>query len=328
MVNTQFLGAGVQVQGQGGSAGRGGEAEDDDLKDLADKDDGVQLAAEGHDQGIPNEQIHQQQDHADDDVSEGGLQIVDTVGGEGSAQQHKDGGGAELLNNKVQEHHDDIANLGAEVVNNALLAQIQLVHAQAHHNGDEHNAQNSVVDAEGGADVAGDDVQDDVQGVGAGGTGGGGNALDGDVEQAGIESEQTESTGKDQSDDAGQHEPADGLGGNTAKGGSLADLADGHNHRGEDHGNDNQLQRPDEQLATDVEKADGAFTACRSDILEQKTVDGAPCGTAVAEDLSHGHEDQSGENTGDHGNEHLNGELVAFIEFLHANLSSFFVYRM
>ena len=312
-VNTQFLGGGIQIQGQCCGTGGGGEAEHDHLEDLLDEDVGVQLADQADVEGIANKEISQQNRHCQHAVSQSRLKIINAVSGKSPAQQHKDGNRTKLCHSEAQEGNHDLADLFAEAVDHAFLAQAQLVHAETDHHGDENHAQNGVVDTQRCADVAGDDVQDHQQGVGSGGAGACGHTLNVNIEQAGLIEDQCDDTGDHQCNGAGHHKPADGFGGNTAQGGCLADLTDGHDHRAEHHRDDDQLQSPDEQLAADIKQAHSAFRTLCGNILEQDIVDHTPGCALCAQILSERHEKQAYKNTGHHSNQHLNGKFVVII---------------
>ena len=147
------------------------------------------------------------------------------------------------------------------------------------------------------------------------------------IEQTGLEEQQRHGTGDHQSDGAGHHEPADGLGGDAAQGGGLADLADGHDHGAEDHGHDDQLQRADEQLTADVEEADGALGALGGDVLEEDVVGQGPDLAVRSEELTDCHEQQTHEDAGDHGDQHPDRQLVAVVDFLHCMIPFYLLFQ-
>ena len=74
-----------------------------------------------------------------------------------------------------------------------------------------------------------------------------------DIEQTGLVEDHSDGTGCNQSNGAGHHKPSDGFGGNTTKGGSLADLADCHHNGTENHGDNNELKGADKKLAANIE---------------------------------------------------------------------------
>ena len=318
-VNAQLFGGRVQIQRQSCCAGGGGEAKDNHLEDLSDENEGVELADQADVQGIGDEQIAQQNGLGQNTVCQSRLQVIDAIGGEGAAQEHKDGNRAKLLNSETQEGDHDLADFLTEAVDHAFLTQTQLVHAQAHNNRDEHNAQHCIVDAQGGTDVAGDDVQDHQQRVGTDGPCAGSHTLDMDIEQSRLVEEHCDGTGGNQSDGAGHHEPTDGLGGHAAQGGSFTDLADRHHHRTKHHGDNDQLQCANKQLATDIKQADGTFGVCRSNILEQDLVHENPDSAVCSKVLSGCHEEKARQNAGYHGDQHLNGKFIVVIYTFHRN---------
>ena len=180
--------------------------------------------------------------------------------------------GAKLPDNKVQEHHNDLAGFLTQAINRAFLAQIQGVDAQTHNNGNEHNGKHGIVNTEGSANVAGNDIQNDQQRIGTGSAGSSAQAFHLHMEQTHVKTYKRDRAGQCQSNGSGHHEPANGLAGNTAQSSGLIDLADGHNHRGEHHGNNDQLQSANKHLTADIEQTQCAFTAGGGDVLEQNVL--------------------------------------------------------
>ena len=103
-----------------------------------------------------------------------------------------------------------------------------------------------------------------------------------------------------------EQEPEEGLGRDAAHGAGIGDAADGQRDGGEDHRDDDQLQRLDEELADDIEDAEGALCALCGDILEQELVDRGPDLTLPAGDeaLAQEHEGEARRQAADQRNGH------------------------
>ena len=276
LIDAEILGADLDVQGESGCAGRGGEAEDGHVGDLLNEGDGVLLCAQRHHQRIGHQQEDEEQDHRDHHIHQSGLEVINAVDGEGAGQQHEDCKGREVCDDEVQEDHHHVVHLAQQAAEGGSTALTQHIHAQAHGHGQEHRGEHCAVAAKGSDDVGGDDVEHHVQGVGAGGAGGPGEALDVGVEQAHGIGGVAHASGQCQRHKGAEQEPEEGLGRDAAHGAGIGDAADGQRDGGEDHRDDDQLQCFDEELADDVEEAERTFRALCGDVLEEQVVDGLP----------------------------------------------------
>ena len=296
LIHAELFLADLDVQGQGRSAGRGGEAENGHVCDLFDELDGVQLGTQCHDQRIGHHKEDQQQDHRDHHIDQRGLEVIDAVDGKGAGQQHEDGEGREVADDEVQEDHHHIVDLAQQTAEGGGAALTEGIHAQPGGHSKENCAQHRAVAAKGRDDVGGDDVQHHVQRVGAGGAGGLGQALNVGIEQPHGIGGVTHDARQQQRQKRAQQEPEQGLGRDAAHGAGVRNAADGQRNGGEDHRDDDQLQRLDEELADDVEEAEGALGPFRRDVLEQEVVDGGPhlCAAAGDQALPQEHEGDAG----------------------------------
>ena len=103
--------------------------------------------------------------------------------------------GPTFLTVKLRKVTTDLADFLAEPIDNTFLAQTELVHAETNNNGDEHYTQHCVIHAHSGTNVAGNNVQNDQQGIGTGCSGACGHTLDMDIEQTGLVEDHGDGTG-------------------------------------------------------------------------------------------------------------------------------------
>ena len=225
LIHAELLDRGLDIERERGRARGGGEAEDRDARDLFGKLEGIQVREDRDKGGVTDDEEDEQQHDREDDIGDGGLEVLDTVGGEGAREQHEDGNGAELADHEVEEDDDHVVELLNELAKRGSLLLAERLHAKAQRDGEEDDGEHCRVARKRRGNVRGDDVQHNEQRIGARRTGNALQPVDGDVEHAHVIEDDAADAGEQERKKRTDQETLDTLEGNSSKCTGIGDLS-------------------------------------------------------------------------------------------------------
>ena len=232
---------------------------------------------EDRDEGrVADKEEDEQQHDREHNVGDGGLEVLNAVGGEGAREQHEDGHGAELADDEVEEDDDHVVELLNELAKRRGLLFAERLHAKAQRDGEEDDGEHRGVAREGGGNVRGDDVEHNEQRVRALRAAHALKAVDGNMEHAHVIKDDAAHAGHQERKKRTDQKTLDTLERNSAKCTGIGDLSYCQCNGSKHHRHDDELKGTDEHLARQIEKAKRAARAGSGDILEQNVVDGGP----------------------------------------------------
>ena len=225
LIHAELLDRGLDVQRERRRTRGGGEAEHRDAGDLLSEFEGVDMRKNRDEGGVAEEEEDEQQRDREQHIGDGGLEVLDAVGGEGAREQHEDGDGAELADNEVQEHDDHIVELLDESAQRGGLFLAERLHAKAERHRKKHDGEHRRVARERRGNVRGDDVEHHEQRVRALRAGHALKSLDRDVEHAHVVEDVAADAGQNERKKRTDQETFDTLERNSSKSTGIGDLS-------------------------------------------------------------------------------------------------------
>ena len=268
LIHAELLDRGLDVERERRRTRRGGEAEDRDAGDLLGELERIKMREDRDESGIADDEEDEQQHNREDDIGDGGLEVLDTVGGKGAREQHEDGNGAELADDEVEEDDDHVVEFLNELAKRGSLLLAERLHAKAQRDGEEDDGEHCRVARKRRGNVRGDDVQHNEQRIGARRTGNALQPVDGDVEYAHVIEDDAADAGEQERKKRTDQETLDTLEGNSAKCTGIRDLSYCQCNGSKHHRHDDELEGTNEHLTGQIEKAKRAARSGSGDILE------------------------------------------------------------